>query len=256
MKKLLKYEMKSTWQVMIFLLILQVAGLLLSFGIVQTNLLGGSTQLELEENIYIDVSYSWILALMFSLLLGLAVIVLSYAFLSIRYAKELHTPMHGYLMHTLPVESTKLILSKTLIAAFWNFLIMICFEIGVLSIVEAGMPLALIHSSETLTSFGIIIEKIIEMISTAVRSVSGYLHIFAAISIGYSFSKYKILVSMGMYMVINCAYGILSIPFDFINQIVEYSDIPANVMIIPNIALAIICFIICKYFMDNKLNVK
>ena len=124
----------------------------------------------------------------------------------------------GYLMFTLPVKPWQLIGSKLLCAVITTFISVIVALLSVLLLLpwdrEAfreifeGLRYVSTHWSGEATQ-GLI--ALLEMcLMMMVSFATGYLHIYAALSIGHLFSKNRIAISVAAFVVLNSLVGTLS----------------------------------------------
>lgn len=126
--KLLKQEFKATGRIVPFIYLVTVFLILI-------NLL--TRQLDIK----------WLSGLLMVLLVifGMAQILMTYVIVVSRYYKNLYNS-EGYLMHTLPVESWKLLFSKALIAFIWlmiSYLVMAGVVLTMMLIVAGDQKLSL-----------------------------------------------------------------------------------------------------------------
>ena len=117
LKKLLKYEWKSTNK---------IGGLLMLTG-VGIGILGCLTILIVSNFINNDAAIAGfgallgIMALVVFALCLVSIIYGGFIYLGVKFYKSMYGD-EGYLMHTLPVTTHQLLLSKTIIAGIWSFL--------------------------------------------------------------------------------------------------------------------------------------
>ena len=216
---------------------------------------------------------------MFLYILMLAVLYIGTTiFFYIRFYRNLYTDQ-GYLMHTLPVSSNELLLSKLFVAFIWRAISTIVCTIAISAIVVGMMGPDYRKDfvdemkdffRETTMSDAQSIVFIIVMITLAIGSaLFTILMGYAAISIGQQFARNKVIASVGIYLgirfLINIISNIISQGFFFSRAFdnAQYYDsdnaAQAFLLILIVIDLLIIAgciafYFISNQFMDKKLN--
>ncbi|MBC7960949.1 MAG: ABC transporter permease, partial [Vallitaleaceae bacterium] len=183
----------------------------------------------------------------------------------------------GYLMFTLPVQSWKHILSKLTASMLWTIasgFVALC-SILIISSKDIFTPEFLkelsmvfntireyLGSYTSLVGFEVVVLCILSLSTTI-------LTIYAAISLGHLFNKYKLLASFGMYIVLETVSQILMTVFIFIfwNQNIlgmEVNFIPSasqiNSFMLFTIfyfgAITTAYFTLTNYILKKKLNLE
>lgn len=202
----------------------------------------------------------------------------------------------GYLTFTLPVTTSQLLWSKLITAMIWTIIssvvIFICFNIfilfgteshGVLNIEAYSELSRMIH--EAFSTFGgrliwPIIEFVLLMI---VGTAFGILHVYLALIIGGVVAqKHKLLAGIGFYFAINIAVSIISTIAQYImgesmvntmegfdgmvwgpNEAVEAFNFIVSAAqpyywfyLVFTLAITATFFLLCRYFLKNKLNLE
>ncbi|MFA9379040.1 MAG: hypothetical protein ACERKZ_20190 [Lachnotalea sp.] len=263
--KLIKHEFKAVSKILVILHIALIFTTLIGF--IAIKLRSKNDNLEILSSITI-VMYVLIL-------IAIAIAVLIYTV--VRFYRNLFTD-EGYLMNTLPVKSHELILSKLFVGFVWCIINSICtcisvflLLLGQFSITEMANVLSEI-SNEFLVGTGIKMTSFIPLIIIgSIISIFYMLIMFyAAISLGQTFGKHKILFSLGAYIVLYVISQIIStigmIPFglsliikandnsDLKNFGIYFSSILVSLAI--SIVLSIIYFVISNYILNKKLNLE
>lgn len=232
---------------------------------------------------------SWVLSIIFTLLLSLAVTsvyTVTYWYLrAVRFRNNLFTD-EGYLMQTLPVSSSQLVGAKLIVSMIWTVLdgifVVLCF-----CLLNFGHSFFtylmedLLNNLKDLsgyfqlpTALGLLLCLLLFLIQTAV----GILLIYLCITIGHSFTHHKIIFSIAIYIGINVARSI----FEFlIMQLIGMSNIfylrSSNLLyffflhyddvalpflaawsfgFLLNLLLAIGLFLVNAYWMQSHLNLE
>lgn len=216
--KLLKHEWRSTWKfptaLCIFTVLMTLLGAL-SFKMPMWQKLVGNNSASMT---FIDLLAVAILITYF-----ISIIVCVYAILiyfAIRFYKNLYTD-EGYLMFTLPTTPRKLILSKTLISAFWNLAATILMVASMFLLLYVFMRTLIGEAdwAEVTEAFSGIMPTVNDIFKeyagisvgtsifvfaliTVVGSFSGMLLVYLCICIGQLFRKHKVAVAIIAYLVV------------------------------------------------------
>lgn len=205
-----------------------------------------------------------------------ATFILTFFLIVYRFYKTMVTN-EGYLTHTLPVTTTKLISSKLISAVLWIVLasiitllslFILCFDaIDFQELKQLFSSSGLQLIAKEFSSYGfsfalVIIEAIILVLMTICYYI---LKIYAAIAIGQLFNNQKLLASFAFYFVLGFITQVMGIfimlvPM-FSNLIaLENSDrffntlLPAG--IVSTFLLCVIHFAITNYIFSKKLNLE
>lgn len=183
----------------------------------------------------------------------------------------------GYLMFTLPVQTWMHILSKLIISMLWTIIsgfVALC-SILLISSNNIAAPEILkalsaafdqfrryFGASTFIVSFEIIVLGLLSL-------ASAILTIYAAIALGHLFSKYKLLISFGMYIVLRTVSQMLIMLFAFI--FTDRAEFRIGNNLVPNVlqinsflllsifyfgAITIGYFILSNYILKKKLNLE
>ncbi len=205
---------------------------------------------------------------------------------AIRFYKNLFTD-EGYLMFTLPVKASDLLISKGLVAALWRLISAFVMGLSLLGIASvAATYLGDMTIVEFFREFGELFLEIFDlamiqeyinaplpllfiwMILYAFASfISGILFIYTCICLGQLFTKHKIggaiLSYFGLRFVRQFFVRLLTIPFSTMAMSTEIEDISFGTwLLIMFVSLLVIygacigMYYICLYLMTKKLNLE
>ena len=120
--KLMKYEWKATWKLLLPMNLLIVIMTFLACITVQVDFFDSDNGMVVFSAVMILLTY---MGSMFVVCIGTA-IYLIYRFYTSTYGDQ------GYLLHTLPVDKHHIIISKVLVSAAWIFISMILMFMSVM----------------------------------------------------------------------------------------------------------------------------
>lgn len=268
--KLINHEWKAVWKVLT---------LINSFTVLVTLIGCISLYSPLWKS---DIDYVGLLAVSYMMLYYVGIIVVSFSsmiFLAVRFYKNIYTD-EGYLMHTLPVKTKDLILSKGIVAFVWisitGLLIFLSvFLLGITLVKNIDSEVTLRYFYETFEegiqlAFGMnvlpfVLWMIVYCIIATISSICG---IYGAISLGQLFQKHKVLGSFlsyaGIYMILQTITSLIITPYTTRILISEsygssstIGDIVnpmMNLSLIPTVVMGIGLYILTLYIMKKKLN--
>jgi hypothetical protein len=273
LKKLLKYEWKSSWRIILamncFLLLVTLLGMF-SF-----RALFAENQLEVVQ----------IFGVLSLILYYLTIIVIIFAvliFMGVRFYRNLYGD-EGYLMHTLPVSVHAKVLSKLFVTVAFYLLTTIAI---ILSVISLGF--SLITYAEPTVDLAAEIAKVwrevqpilvqelgmdlglygfLIIIGVIVGTFSAILMIYAAISIGQMFGRHKVMGSIvsyiGLYILQQTVTSVITLPFTIDNTISNIEDAASfgalmNSTLTSSFVIAavfgIFYYILTVVLMKNKMN--
>lgn len=273
--KLIKYELKSTARVFLPLYLI-----LLFFALISRFSVSELIQRSVGENRILEVLSGVVITgyvfIIFSVLIITFVIVIQ------RFYKNL-TGDEGYLMHTLPVSTHSLIQSKVVGAFIWQFLsgTMVFVSMFLLFVTpeffqelpyffqELGEVMGYIWSE---IGMGLVANILLFLAILLVGALSSTLMIYAAIAVGHTFKKHRVMGSvvayMGLSMVSSFAMGIGSSILAFFNFDWDFLYFPTalNVsnmvslmfllVIVGELLFAVAWYFISHYVLTNQLNLE
>lgn len=190
--KLLKHEFKATSRYFMFLYT----------AVIGLAIINKIFWLIPAENVVMDIVRGFIT---FAFVMAtVATVIFSFVIIIYRFYKNLLSD-EGYLSFTLPVTSTKHIISKLLISVMWSIVTVIVVIASLLIIaINTGFYSAFPEVWNTMKQFFELnpemIKFVVEMfIIFIVAMFSLTLMLYAAMSIGHLFSKHRVLASIGSY---------------------------------------------------------
>lgn len=193
--KLMKYELKATtrW-------FLPLYAALVVFAVLNRFLFQDPLIIESNSVTFRSIISGLSLVIYILLITGMMAVTLVVSI--IRFYKSLLGD-EGYLMFTLPVKTWLHIVSKLLISMLWYLLSGL---FAILSIIILFPTPDMEQVRKALAELGLIFGKggyITVPLLTLVSLAFSILQIYAAIALGQLFSKYKLLASFGIYIIIN-----------------------------------------------------
>ena len=270
LKKLFVHEWKDSWKlVTIFNAILVVFTIIVIFALSNGNWIEA-----MDKNAwYASVYVSYFMLYYFAILaLGLATTI----YFLMRFYKNLYTDQ-GYLMHTLPVTSHQLILSKAFVMYIWQLISGCVMIVSILLLVNSlvlGMEntsifieiFKLDFDDLNLTFLDVLCCFIVLLILIGAQIFSimfGYL----AISLGQLSKNHKLISSIGIYVGMQAAlqmlFSILQLGFNLAAINMKVEDISEGLVFAILLLVAIVIFAAdagmymgSNHIMKNKLNLE
>lgn len=271
LKKLFVHEWKDSWKlVTLFNVIVLVFTIIGIFALSNGNWIKAAEKNAWYGSVYISYFMLYYFAI---LALGLA----TNLYFWIRFYKNLYTDQ-GYLMHTLPVTSHQLILSKAFVMYLWQLISGVVTMISILLLVNS-----LVLGIEDMNIFKAILQEldlsdldikpihvlillviVLIIIGGQIFSIMlGYL----SISLGQLSKNHKLISSIGIYMGIQVAMqmltSILQASFNLAAVNMDIEDISAGLLFAVLLLFAILIFAAdagmyagSNYIMKNKLNLE
>lgn len=274
LSKLLKYELKATarWFLPMY------AGV---FALALINRLLLFFQPYLNHNMLLSRFYELIngLTILGYILVIFATFALTFFIMLQRFYKNLLGD-EGYLMFTLPVSSSQLVISKLITSCLWTIatIVVTLSSVFILLVNEDLFTILnwlfkeitrVIMTYEGMQATLICIELIVLMLFSLIQ---GILMMYTALALGGTRSGHKILYSFGFYMLINFALQVITSIVIFVGGMILDNDfiaaissnIPPYVIIhflmLSSIIIAIIFsvveFIVTNYVLSKKLNLE
>lgn len=265
--KLLKYELKATGRKL-----LPLYGALILFALLN--------KLFLVERVFdsLPIPDSLSLIINFISVFGYgcimtAVFVLTLFITIQRFYKNLLGDQ-GYLMHTLPLEPRKNIISKLLVSVIWNIvsclvagisIFMLIYNANTAKLFTEVFPEIILFLKENGYSFSLItFECIILCLLSLCKSI---IKIYASISIGHLFNSKRILLSFVSFIGLNILESIFSTILgklfnlsSIFDSVVQPTMNDITIVIIFLVIIEILCFaayfFITNYILKNKLNLE
>lgn len=271
--KVIKYEFKSTGRFMMLLY-----GALLAVSVIMIFVLKLNIAGELNEGINV-ISNSTVFNIITVLLLILYAILITAVmtatfFYSINRFRINMLGNEGYLMHTLPVSTGTHVLAKGIVFSVWSVLsfiaVMLSFCIigfGVLgSSVISELPAVNVLYDDFINSelarvlssarFYVTLGEV--TLLAAITLISGYFHIYASMSFGYSFNNHRTAASVGIYILLTIVHNTL---YNMVLNMLSVSDMFYTTSflvtsILFNAAIGACYYFIASYFLSRRLNLQ
>ena len=267
--KLIKYEFKSTSRLMWFLYgALIVVGALLGF---MFNVRGEDYDAGLMVRPFLTGDNS-AFQIMFASLLGIYVLMIQAIFIMTiimiitRFNKNL-LGGEGYLMHTLPVKTHDLILSKGIVAMIWGVIAILSGLLsGFLFSITSGL-LRLILREIRWEDISYILSRvftrdvILGIVLVIVGSITAILSFYFAMAIGNLSNKnkflYAVLAYVGIQVVISIIVNVIGVATGGILEMAFSNRVLTTYLvlqIVQQAILAVVFFFGTNYILKNKLN--
>lgn len=269
LKKLMKYEWKTIRNVLLVINAFTVFSTILGV-IAMHNLAFGKNTGETFPNL---------VAILLFMVYYATIIGVSFAmtvYIAVRFYRNLYTD-EGYLMHTLPVTSRQLVLSKLIVHSGCLMLTTALIYISVCSLIVpfiislenefasfSQMASALLEECRDI--FGLSVPRLLlcTITTLGISTISGVLSIYCSVSLGQMFRKHKIMGSILCYIAILCLIQTLSTILLMPQMISSMSGGRLNMEIyfksvflttgIISMFLGIIFYLVTLHLMSKKLN--
>ncbi len=274
--KLMKYEWKAIWRIL--LIINAFTFFVTLLGMLAMHLTVNDKTSLLSDDV-LGIIVVLIFMLYYATIIGVSFAIIIYS--GIRFYKNLYTD-EGYLMHTLPVTKWQLIVSKLTIhsvAVLITQLLVLC-SIGALF-----LPLLSVLLEDPTISFRYMWNEFVTfcnselnfsiggflfifILATVVGTLNGVLTLYCSISLGQTFHKHKVMGSIlcyvGIYFFMQTFNTILMMPqmilhlrMDGMEAELNFGSYMNGIMLTTTISClitGIIFYFITSYMMSKKLN--
>lgn len=271
LKKLFVHEWKDSWKlVTLFNVILLVFTIIGIFALSNGNWVEAMDKNAWYASIYIS----------YFMLYYFAILALGFAtnlYFLLRFYKNLYTDQ-GYLMHTLPVTSHQLILSKAFVMYIWQLISGFVMMISILLLVNS-----LVLGIEDINIFKAILQEldfsdldikpihvliILVIVLIVIGSqISSIMFGYLAISLGQLSKNHKLISSIGIYMgmqvVLQMLGSILQVAFNLAAINMDIEDMSEGLLFAILLLVALLIFAAdagmyagSNYIMKNKLNLE
>lgn len=273
--KLMKYEWKAMWKILL---------LINAFTVFVTLLGVGAMQLIVSDSFH-EADIMAIFVVLLFMLYYATIIGVSFAvtiYTGVRFYKNLYTD-EGYLMHTLPVTKNQLIISKltihSLCVAITGFLVacsvvVLLLPLFAVMLEDPTISLSYIWSELCTMLFDELGVSLLAVIGTmlfylvvlVISTISGVLSMYCAISIGQTFQKHKVMGSIlcyvGIYSLLQALNTVLMMPIMILNQTGSNSDFDfliymnqiLGLTLISSLVTGAVFYFITYHMMGKKLN--
>ena len=260
MGKMLKYEFKATWKFMLIMfLCLCVASVAISV-VAELNK-DAKVPLTADNGYVLDyVSESWIWGVAGSVFMMAGAVILMVCFAVIRFAKVL-THKEGYLVRTLPVGESSVITSKLVTfivyalpivsVPFICFLNLIFNSGGGIMAGRLGGELAIATNGFNPTTEQIA-GYMVSFAGSLAGTIMSLLQLYAAMAIGFSFNRNKKAWSVVALVAVSMITRFVVELLQPIRNRISYMQSEDIIIILFEIAVAVIFFFITYYFMKKR----
>ena len=260
--KLMKYEWKATWKLLLAANLLTVVMTVLA--VCMVNVMKDSGDYGMVDFVAVMVILTYVLS-MFAVYVGTA-IYLIHRFYTSTYGDQ------GYLLHTLPVDTHHIIISKTLVSAIWVGISVVLIYLSVIilfassedvffSMMEGMMETIEFLSGEEIRVFSMIMTLVAGVFSIFAK----VLKIGACISLGQLSSNHKLMVSFAWYVgiyLVGCMlqgmyYAFRWALYSQSSHQVDYMPYFNNqweTTLLAGIISCVVFYILTWYVMSRKLN--
>ncbi len=264
--KLMKYEWKATWKLLLSANILTVVMTGLARWMVylmgQTNY----NDFQMVDFMAVMVLVTYV-GSMFAVCIG-TTIYLIYRFYTSTYGDQ------GYLLHTLPVDTHHIIIAKVLVSAAWVIINIVFIYLSVIfllassseifeSMMEGMVDMIEYLGAEKITAFTVIMTVIAFLFSVFAK----VLKVGACISLGQLSSNHKLMLAfawyMGIYVVEQMFQGVYFAITIYIQQMMSrkdywdyfsYYDNQWETSLLAGILSCVVYYLLTWYVMGRKLN--
>lgn len=260
--KLMKYEWKATWKLLLAANLLTVVMTFLAAWMV--HIMGSSSASNMVDFVAVMVIITYV-GSMFAVYVGTA-IYLIHRFYTSTYGDQ------GYLLHTLPVDTHHIIIAKVLVSAIWVLINTVLIYLSVIflfassedflvSMMEGMMDAITFLGAEKISVFTVVMTVIAYLFSLFAR----VLKVGACISLGQLSSNYKLMLSFawyaGIYLVERIFQGVyfgLRLAFSrkdsYVSTFSHYYDNQWETTLLAAIISCVVFYTLTWYVMDRKLN--
>lgn len=262
--KLMKYEWKSTWKLLLSANILTVVMTGLARWMVYLmDRTDYSSNFRMMDFMAVMVLFTYV-ASMFAVYVGTA-IYLIYRFYTSTYGDQ------GYLLHTLPVDTHHIIIAKLLVSVLWVMMNSVIIYLSVIflfatstemikSMMEGLVNVIEFLGAEKITVFTVVM-TIVAYIFGLLAKV---LKVGACISLGQLSSNHKLMLSFAWYVGIYIVQSMFQGVYFAIRSAIHSRVSPVNYFagfgadwetaLISGIVSCVVFYILTWYVMDKKLN--
>lgn len=260
--KLMKYEWKATWKLLIPLNLFITLMSILAYITVQLEFFESDNDLVIMSGTLLLLAY----VLSMFVISVVTVIYLIYRFYTSVYGEE------GYLLHTLPVDKHHIIVSKAVVSVAWIVLNILLIYLSVLFLISTQERFVETITDgfefyiETVNSYNKIgaFEVIMTLVASFFALLARVLKITACISLGQLSSNHKVLSSIGFYYAIYIVQRIFTLLYYMIQSLIfrasdynyYYNSFGSSwaFTLLSSLIYSVIFYFLTWYVMDRKLN--
>lgn len=267
LKKLIRYEFLSTYRFMLLICgILLGLSFITGFGM-RSRLFEKAEMLEASFHFGEILLYIGAFMLVFLFVIMSVVVMSATFFYSIKRFHENILGNEGYLMHTLPVKTRDLILSKTLVFVVWSLFsaLVVIASYGIFLFLGGGTELlaslyrSFMHWVGFVKPFDLVLFIIEGVLVATIMYAQNILHIYASMAMGFARQRHRILFSVLFYMLLNFACSTLGRYFYFPLQFYDTATIELGhtylfLTFASGAVFSFIFYFIAENFLRKKLN--
>jgi len=261
--KLMKYEWKATWKLLVPLNLFIVIMSVLAYITVQLDFFDSDNDLVIMTGAVLMLTYM----LSMFVILVVTVIYLIYRFYTSVYGDE------GYLLHTLPVDKHHIIIAKAIVSVSWIILNIILIYLSILFLISTQERLIETITDgfqfyvETVNSYNKIgaFEVVMTLVASFFAMLARVLKVSACVSLGQLASNHKVLSSIGFYYAIYIVQRIFALFYymimELINKASDYTYYSPSLLgssweftLLSSLIYCVAFYFLTWYMMDRKLN--
>lgn len=266
--KLMKYEWKATWKLLVSANALILLMTIIAWFMVRVLDRSGSNDFQMMDFMAV-MTLATYAASMFAVSIGTG-IYLIHRFYTSTYGDQ------GYLLHTLPVDTHHIIIAKVFVSAVWELIVIVAIYLSVISLVLSAVSSnQLLHDmvdtmDRTVKYLGAekisVLPVIMTLIAFLFSIFAKVLKVTACISLGQLSSNHKLLLSFAWYIAIYVIEQMIqgvyfAIVFAFRKQLsdrayVSYFDNQWETSLIAGIISCVVFYLLTWYVMSRKLNLE
>lgn len=259
--KLMKHELKATSRMLLPIYFVLVVLTIMDRIVISLDIYNNALTIILGF-----ITFAYVVSL-------IAIVVVSAVIIILRFYKNMVTD-EGYLMFTLPVKPSQLILSKLIISILWTIASVAAVLISLLGVFATPDRMSMLGDgiqmmmNELTNTFGektvvlLVIEFIVLIIISIINSI---LEIYASIAVGQLFNGHKVLGSFASFIAISMIVQVISTLFVVVAGLVigksynELNAIPQILFpftILFTLLFNVLYFWLTNYLFKRKLNLE
>lgn len=266
--KLMKYEWKATWKLLVPLDAFIVLMSILAFATVRLSFFDSDNGVVIMTGFIMIITY---------LLSMLVIAVGTIIFLVYRFYKSVYGD-EGYLLHTLPVDKHHIIIAKAVVSASWLILNTVIIYFSIVLLFSAGTEViesftggfdyyVNIMSGNYFYDRAGVFAVIMSLITSFFAMIARILKVSACISLGQLSSNHKVLASIAFYYGIYFVQRMLNVIYyamaalvmkSSVNPYLGYSVSHSGPVwafnLITSLIYCVVFYYLTWYVMEKKLN--
>lgn len=256
--RLMKYEWKSTWKLLVPMNLLIVVMTIFACVTVRMDFFDTDNDGVIFSGIMILMTY---IASMFVVMVGTAIYLVQ-RFYTSTYGDQ------GYLLHTLPVDKHHIIIAKVIVSAAWVMLSSVLMYTSVIFLITSaggdlfegfsdGMKTIVEQAGNAKINFFTVVMTLIALV---VGMLARVLKVTACISLGQLSSNHKLLTAfafyIGVYFVQQIVTALYYALLGYVNTkiITRYYGRSWEFTLISGLIYCVVFYLLTWYVMDKKLN--